>query len=121
MAICQIDMFLYVGIGVWGKTKERKQHPPQGDDASTVSAATCRVGRDEQGEARPASSAPRGGPHLDLERLRLKTWSKSDLSIAETTGRTYLYIFTAGAQPIDTLFFSFAIRRCVAHVPVRSY
>ena len=51
------------------------------------------VGRGEQGEARPAIRAPRGGPHLDLERLRLKTWSKSDFSIAETTGPTYPYIY----------------------------
>ena len=79
------------------------------------------VRRGEQGEARRANSTPNGGLHFEKGRLRLKTWSKSDLSIAETTGRTYLYIFTAGAQPIDTLFFSFAIRRCVAHVPVRSY
>ena len=62
--------------------KKRKKHPPQGDDAGTVSAGTCRVGRGEQGEARPAIGGPRGGPHLDLERLRLKTWSKSDFSIA---------------------------------------
>ena len=35
----------------------------------------------------------RGGPHLDLGRLRLKTWSKSDFSLAETTWPTYLYIY----------------------------
>ena len=39
-----------------------------------------------------AMSAPRGGPHLDLGRLRVKTWSKSDFPIAETTWPTYLYI-----------------------------
>ena len=46
-------------------------------------------GGGEQGELRPAISAPRGGPHLDLGRLRLKTWSKMDSSIAGTTWRTF--------------------------------
>ena len=62
-------MFLYLRIDVWvNLTKKRtlKKHPPQGDYAYTVSAGTCRVGRGEQGEARPAISAPRGGPHLEL-------------------------------------------------------
>ena len=52
--------------------KKRKKHLPQGDDTSTVSAGTCRVGRGEHVEARSAISAPRGGPHLDLGRFRLK-------------------------------------------------
>ena len=71
-------------------TIKGKQYPPQGDDASTVQAATCRVGRGEQGEARPATSTPRGRPHLDLGRVRLKTWSKSDFSIAGTTWGTFI-------------------------------
>ena len=71
-------------------TKKRKQHPTQGDDASTVYAATCKVVRGEQGEARQTMSAPNGGPHLDLGRLRLNTWSKFDFSIAETGWLTYL-------------------------------
>ena len=81
-------------MDVWVKKtkKKRKKRPPQRDDASTVSAGICRVGRGEQGEARSAISAPRGGPHLDLERLRLNTWSKFDFSIAETTWPTYLYV-----------------------------
>ena len=50
MTVYQIDMYLYVRIDVSEKLeKKRKEHPPQGDDASTVSAATCRVGRGEQG------------------------------------------------------------------------
>ena len=57
-------------------TKERKQHPSQGDDASTGGVAPGRVGREEQGEARRANTTPEGGPHLELERLRLRTWSK---------------------------------------------
>ena len=55
--------------------------------------APGRVGRDEQGEARRANTTLNGGPHLELGRLRLKTWSKSDFSIAETTWTTYLYIY----------------------------
>ena len=51
------------------------------------------VGRAERGEARRANTTPNGGPHLELGRLRRKTWSKSDLSIAETTGPTYLYTY----------------------------
>ena len=93
MTIYLIDVYLYVRIDVWKTlTKKRKQHPPQRDDASTVSAATCRVWGGEQGEARPAISAPKSGPHLDLGRLRLKTLPKSDFWIAETWP-TYLYIY----------------------------
>ena len=72
--------------------KKRRKHPPQRDDASTVSAATCRVVRGEQGEACPAISTPRGGSHLDLGRLRLQTWSKSDSSIAETWPTYHIFI-----------------------------
>ena len=46
-----------------------------------------------EGRARWSTSSnqrTRGGSHLDLDSLRLKTWSKSDFSIAEITGRTYL-------------------------------
>ena len=73
-------------------TEKRKQHPSLGDDASTGGVAPGRVGRNEHGEARRANTTPNGGPHLELERLLLKTWSKSDFSIAETTWPTYLYI-----------------------------
>ena len=72
-------------------TKNRKQHPPPGDDASTAEAAPGRVGEGEQGEARRAKSTPNGGPHVELGRLRLKTWSKCDFSIAQTTGQHILY------------------------------
>ena len=47
-------------------TKKRKEHPPQGDDASTAEAAPGRVGRDEQCEAHRANTTPNGGPHLEL-------------------------------------------------------
>ena len=95
-------MYLYVRIDAWDTlAKKRKKHPPLGDDACTVEAAPNIVGRDEQGEARRANTAPKGGPHLELERFRLKTWSKSDFSIADTTWPTYVpvHIFTRGASP----------------------
>ena len=59
-----------------------------GDDAGTAEGATCSVGRGEQGKARPATSALRGGLHLELGHLRCK----SDFSIAHTW-RTLSYIY----------------------------
>ena len=52
----------------------RYQQASRGDDASKAEAAPGRVGRGEQGETKRANSAPNGGPHLGLGRLRLKTW-----------------------------------------------
>ena len=79
-------------------TRKRKEHSSQGDDASTAEATPSRVGRGEQGAARRANTTPNGGPHLELGRLRLKTLSKSDFSIAETTWSTlllvYIYLYT---------------------------
>ena len=51
-----------------------------------------RVGRDEQGEARRANTTRNGGPHFELGRLRLKSWSESDLPIAATWPK-YLYTY----------------------------
>ena len=85
-------MYLYVRIDAWDFDPKRKEHPSAGDDASTAEAAPGRVGRDEQGEARRANTTSSGGPHLELRCLRLKIWSESDLSIAETTWQTCLYI-----------------------------
>ena len=93
MTIFQIDISTRTNRRLEKMTKERKMHPSQGDDASTVWAGTCRGGRGEQSEARPEMSAPGDGPHLDLGRLRLKAWYKSDFSIAGTTWPTYLYIY----------------------------
>ena len=45
-------------------------------------AVSGRAGRDEQGEARQANTTPNGGLDFDPGRLRLKTWSKTDFSIA---------------------------------------
>ena len=73
-------------------TKKRKQHPSHGDDTNTAELAPGRVGRDDHGEARRVNTTPNGGPHLELWCLRLKTWSKCDSSVAETTWPTYLYI-----------------------------
>ena len=75
-------------------TKKQKRHPSEGDYATTTKAAPGRVVRGEQGEARRANSTPNDGAQLELGRLRLKTWSKSDFWIAETTWPTYLYICT---------------------------
>ena len=79
-------------------TKKQKLHPSPGDDASTAEAAPGRDGRGEQGEARRASSTPNCGPHLELlvGRLRLKTYSKTEFSIAQTTGQhfgTLVHVF----------------------------
>ena len=68
-------------------TKKRKKHPSQADDASTVWAVACRVGRGEQGEAHGEVDLI-----IDQGRSRLKSWSTSDSWIAETTGPTYIYI-----------------------------
>ena len=80
--------------------KKQKEHPSQGDDAGTAEGATCRAGEGEQGEARPAISAPRDGPHLDLGRFQFKPWSKSKFSIAGTTWRTLfsMYIRRVGVS-----------------------
>ena len=36
----------------------------------------------EHGQARRANTTPNGGPPVELERLGLKIWSKSDFAIA---------------------------------------
>ena len=90
--ISQIDIYLDTPIHTWDiLTKKTKQHPSEGDDESMSEVARGRVDRDEHGEARRANTTPNGGPHLELGHLRLKTCSKSDFSIAETTWPTHLY------------------------------
>ena len=78
--------------------KKRQQQAPPGRVASTAEVTPGIVGRGEQGEARTINSTPNGGPHLELGRLRLKTWSKSDFSIAQTTS-TYLHMSLYRAAP----------------------
>ena len=74
-------------------TKKREQHPAPGDDASAAEAASGRFGRDDQGEGHLANTTACHERRLDLGRLRLKIWSKSDFLIAETTGPTYLEVY----------------------------
>ena len=78
-------------------TKKRKQRRAPGDDAGTAEAASDRGGRDEQGEVLRGNTTPNGvpngGPHLELGRIGLETWSKYHFSIAETTLPTYLYTY----------------------------
>ena len=62
-------------------------------DASTAVADPVRFGRYEESEAHRANTKPTGAPHLELGRLRHKTWSKPDYSIADATWPTYLYIY----------------------------
>ena len=67
----------------------KQQAATPGRGTSTAEVTPGRVRRDEHGKTHRANTTPNGGPHLQLERLRLKTWSNSDLSIAETWS-TYL-------------------------------
>ena len=92
-----------------------------GDDASKVEAASSRVGRDEHrySEARRANTTPNGGPHLELGRLRLETWSKSDFSIAETTWPTYLYLHIPGICEILVLLRSYLLVRAPFAQPLK--
>ena len=66
---------------------------PSRHEARTAEAAPSRVGKGQQGEARPGNKAPTGGPQLELSRKPLKTWSKSDPSAALVQGPTSLYVF----------------------------
>ena len=70
-------------------TKKKNQKAPPGRGPSTAEATPCRVGRDEQSEARTGNSTPRGGPHRDQTRLRLKTWSKGQFSRADSTPQQF--------------------------------
>ena len=94
MFLVYIDRDWYVPIRTNGRldtlTKTRKHNPLPGDDASTAEGAPDRVETHEQGEWRQANTTPNGEPHLQLRRLQLKPWPKSDISIAETTWPTYL-------------------------------
>ena len=83
---------VYVRIDGWDVlTKKRKQHPPPGDDAST------RWGRPRQSRERRPRWGTSSKHHTKCWTssragcLWLKTWSKSDFSIAETTWPIYLY------------------------------
>ena len=58
-----------------------------------------RVRRDERGKERRANTTANGGRHVERGCLSLKTLSKSDISIAETTEPTCLYILKKRASP----------------------
>ena len=93
MITCQDYMYLYVRIYKSGiLTKKRKEHPLQGDDASTAEAPPGRVGRDEQEHIEQTPHRIVDLISIELRRLRLKTWPKSDVSIAQAWP-TYLYIY----------------------------
>ena len=83
------DMDLYVRIDVWEKMTKRRNSTHRRETGCENGLGRYLQGREGRvSEARPAISAPRGGPHLDLGRVRLKTWSKSDSSIAGMTWPT---------------------------------
>ena len=84
-----IDNYLYARLDTWEFSTKTENGTPSMD---TVGVARGDVGRDEHGEARRANTTSNDWPHLDLERLRLKPWSKSHFSIAETTWPTCLYM-----------------------------
>ena len=81
---------------------ETETAPAAGRRRGHGRGTTCRVGKGEQGQARPAISAPRGGALLDLACLRLNVWPKSGFSIAGTAWRTlssmYLHTRPRGYQ-----------------------
>ena len=108
MTMYQVDMYLYVRINVWKNiTKQRKKHPPQGDDASTVLAGTRRVERGELGEARPAISAPRGKPHLYLGGYGSKPGLNLTSWLLRRHGQhIYTYVCLPGTSVIFTRFYS---------------
>ena len=60
------------------------------------------------------NSTPNGGPHLELRtvgRLLLETWSKSDFSIAQTTGQhTCVNVFIMPLVALLLLFGNYACR-----------
>ena len=93
MIVCENDMYLSVRIdNVDILAQKREEQPPQGDAASTAEIAPGRVGGDEQGRAHRANTTWSGGVYFELGRLRRKSWSKSDFSIADVPWPTNRYI-----------------------------
>ena len=74
-------MDLYVRIENWHTlTKKKKAEPIAGKRRGHGRRHYCRVGRGEQGEARPAKSLSRGGPHLEQGEARpAKAYREVDL------------------------------------------
>ena len=69
----------------------REEHPLQEDAARMTEVAPGGVGIDEQGRAHRANTTW-SGLYFELGRLRLKSWSKSDFSIADAPRPTNLCI-----------------------------
>ena len=98
-------MYLYVRLNAWDistKKKDENSSHLRETTQAPAEAAPGRVERDGQAEARRANTTQNGEPHLELGRLRLKTLSKSDLSIAETWPKylsTNLYFSIAETWP----------------------
>ena len=97
MVTCHIDMYVYVRKYM----RDRKRNFDKKTKATPGAGRGREHGRTpppfESGEASKVrhddSTSPNGGPHLELGRLRLKTLSTSDFSIAETTWPMYLHIY----------------------------
>ena len=85
-------MYLYIRIDAWILRRKNENRTRRRKTMRAWPRPPPAVKRDEQGGARRTSTTPNGGPHLELWRLRLKTWSKSDFSSAKTTWPTYLHI-----------------------------
>ena len=87
---CTYTYELKLGIGTVISTK-KKQEQNNSARRQETTRAQPRPPPAEAGEAskeaRRANSTPNGGPHLELGRLRLKTWAKSGFPIAQTTGQ----------------------------------
>ena len=66
-------IFLYICVNIQFDilTKKNEQSTLRRETTRARPRPTGRVGRDEQGEAHRANTAPNGGPHLELGRLRL--------------------------------------------------
>ena len=73
----------------------RKQHAPQGHDASTVEATPGRVGKGEHDQSRRGNSAQRGGPHREKQ---LESWPNNHSSSSQSTFPTPSYVVCTGMQ-----------------------
>ena len=73
----------------WIINNKTKTEPFTGRRRETGRGRHRQSRESEQGEAHRTNSTPKNGPHLELGRLRLKTSSKPDISIAKTTWPTY--------------------------------
>ena len=90
-----ILLYVHIGMDVWvNMTQKRKEAPAVRRETTRALSRPLLEGSGGASKVKHVQqiSAPIGGPHLDRERLRLRTWSKVDFSIADTTWPTYLHI-----------------------------